>query len=152
MTGRPISAWQAEHGFGDADVDVLVLGVSRPREELHARIATRCRAMLDAGLLDEIRALWARGFGPELPPLDSVGYREMGAYLRGDMDYEAAFEAFTRATRRLAKRQMTWWRSDPTMQWFHPDRDGDALRARAAAWLVPSCPSATSTSSILSPR
>ena len=64
VTGRPISAWQAEHGFRDGDVDVLVLGVSRPREELHARIATRCRAMVDAGLLDEIRALWARGFGP----------------------------------------------------------------------------------------
>ena len=100
----------------------------------------------------EIRALWARGHGPELSPLDSVGYREMGAYIRGEMGFEAAFDAFTRATRRLAKRQMTWWRSDPTVEWFHPDRDGDAIMARAAAWLTPSCPSATSTSSGPSPR
>ncbi len=70
----------------------------------------------------------------------------------GETDYETAFDAFTRATRRLAKRQMTWWRSDPTVEWFHPDRDGDALMARAAAWLTSPCPSAISTSSSLSPR
>jgi tRNA dimethylallyltransferase len=113
VTGRPISAWQDEHAFRDDNVETLVLGCVRPREELYARITTRCRWMLDAGLLDEIRGLWARGYGPELSPLDSVGYREMGAYIRGETDFETAFDAFTRATRRLAKRQMTWWRSDP---------------------------------------
>jgi tRNA dimethylallyltransferase len=152
VTGRPMSAWQSEHAFRDDTLEMLVLGCARPRDELHARITVRCRAMLDAGFLEEIRALWARGFGPELSALDSVGYREMGAYLRGEVGFEAAFESFTRATRRLAKRQMTWWRSYPTVEWFHPDRDGDALMARAAAWLAPSCPSATSTSSNLSPR
>ena len=152
LTGRPISAWQEEHAFSDADVAMLVLGCARPRQELAERIARRCRAMLDAGLLDEIRALAGRGFGSGLSPLDSVGYREMGAYLRGELTFEAAFDAFTRATRRLAKRQMTWWRSDPTVEWHHPDRDGDALFARAAAWLRAPCPSPISTSSSLSPR
>lgn len=152
VTGRPISAWQSDHAFGDASVDMLVLGCTRPREELHERIVGRCRAMLDAGLLDEIRELWARGYGPELPPLDSVGYREMGAYLRGELDFETAFDAFARATRRLAKRQLTWWRSDATIAWFHPDCDGDAMLARAAAWLTSPCPSPISTSSSPSPR
>ncbi len=152
LTGRPISHWQRDHGFGHGDVEMLVLGCTRSREELAARITARAHAMIDAGLLDEIRALWARGFGPELPPLDSVGYREMGAYLRGEAAFEAAFDAFTRATRRLAKRQMTWWRSDPTVVWFHPDRDAAAVSARAAAWLTSPCPSPTSTSSALSPR
>ncbi len=152
VTRRPISAWQRDHGFADASLDMLVLGCTRPREELHASIATRCRAMLDAGLLAEIRELWDRGYGPELPSLDSVGYREMGAYLRGQLDYEPAFDAFTRATRRLAKRQTTWWRSDRTIEWFHPDRDVDAILARTVAWLRYPCPSAISTSSSLSPR
>lgn len=152
LTGRPISDWQRDHGFRDGDVEMLVLGCTRPREDLAARITARAHAMLDAGFLDEIRALWARGFGPELPPLDSVGYREMGAYLRGDLAFETAFEAFTRATRRLAKRQMTWWRSDPTVEWFHPERDDAAVSARAAAWLTSPCPSPISTSSSLSPR
>jgi len=152
VTGRPISAWQREHAFGDDDVAMLVLGCTRPREELAARITRRCRAMLDAGLLDEIRTLAARGYGPELSPLDSVGYREMGAYLRDELTFEAAFEAFTRATRRLAKRQMTWWRSDPTVEWHHPDHDAATLIARATTWLRPTCPSPISTSSNLSPR
>jgi tRNA dimethylallyltransferase len=152
VTGRPISAWQDDHAFGDARVDMLVLGCSRPRDELHGRIAARCRAMVDAGFLDEIRELWARGFGPEVPAMESVGYREMGAYLRAEVPFESAFEAFTRATRRLAKRQLTWWRSDPTVDWLHPDRDAAALIARALAWLTPSCPSPISTSNDLSPR
>lgn len=152
LTGRPISDWQREHAFADADVDVLVLGCARPREELAERITARAHAMLEAGLLDEIRGLWAQGFGPELSPLDSVGYREMGAYLRGEIAYAAAFDAFTRATRRLAKRQSTWWRSDSTVTWVHPERDGAAVMARATAWLDHSCPSPTSTSNSLSPR
>lgn len=151
VTGRPISVWQAEHRFADATFEPLVLGCLRPREELAGRIATRCRAMLDAGLLGEIEALRAAGHG-DAPALASVGYCEMGDYLRGVLDYEAAFEAFARATRRLAKRQLTWWRSDPSLTWYHPDRDGAALLARAAAWLVPACPSPISTSSSPSPR
>jgi tRNA dimethylallyltransferase len=150
-TGRPISAWQDEHRFATGDVDMLVLGCRRPREELAARIAARCDAMLAGGLLDEIRDLAARGLA-DAPALDSVGYRQMRAYLRGELDWDAAVDAFRRATRRLAKHQMTWWRSDPAVEWFHPDRDGAELLARATAWLVPACRSPISTSSTLSPR
>jgi len=152
ITGRPISAWQAEHGFADCGVRALVLGCARPREELAARIEARCQAMLAAGLLDEIRDLWARGYGPELPPLRSVGYREMGAHLRGECDRTSGFEAFARATRRLAKRQRTWFRAEPAIEWFHPDRDRAALLARAVAWLEQPWPSPTSTSKTLSLR
>jgi tRNA dimethylallyltransferase len=151
VTGRPISAWQAEHRFADATFAPLVLGCLRPRDELADRITARCRAMLDAGLLAEIQGLWSAGHA-DAPALASVGYREMGDHLRGALDYDAAFEAFARATRRLAKRQLTWWRSDSSLAWFHPDRDGDALIARAAAWLVPTWPSPISTSSSPSPR
>jgi tRNA dimethylallyltransferase len=152
LTGRPISAWQDEHRFAGGDVDALVLGCRRPRDELAARIETRCDAMLGAGLLDEIRALWGRGYGPELPPLRSVGYREMGAHLAGACDLVTARAAFVRATRRLAKRQRTWFRAEPAIEWFHPDRDRDALLARATEWLEHPWPSPISISSSLSPR
>ncbi len=151
LTGRPISAWQDEHRFASGDVDMLVLGCRRPREELAARIAARCDAMLAAGLLDEVRGLEARGWG-DAPALASVGYRQMRAHLRGAVDDATAVDAFRRATRRLAKRQMTWWRADPAVVWFHPDRNADALVARAEAWLVPACRSRISTSSSPSPR
>src|SRR5207244_1670521 len=129
LTGRPISAWQDEHRFAGGDVDALVLGCRRPRDELAARIEARCDAMLGAGLLDEIHALWARGYGPDLPPLRSVGYRAMGAYLRRPGGLVTARAAFARATRRLAKRQRTWFRAEPAIEWFHPDADRDALLA-----------------------
>jgi tRNA dimethylallyltransferase len=152
LTGRPISAWQEDHRFGDDAVRALVLGCARPRAELAARITARCRAMLAAGLLDEIRTLWAAGYGPGLPPLASVGYRELGRHLRGECDLETAFGAFTRATRRLAKRQLAWFRAEPATLWFHPDRDRTIMLARAAAWFERPCPGATSTSSVPSPR
>jgi tRNA dimethylallyltransferase len=152
LTGRPISAWQSEHRFRERGVDALVIGCSRPRAELAARVERRCRAMLAGGLLDEIGALWERGYGPELAPLRSVGYREMGAYLQGTTSFTDACEAFARATRRLAKRQCTWFRSDPTVEWFHPERERAAMLARASGWLEHSWPARTSTSSALSSR
>lgn len=153
LTGRPITAWQDEHAFGSRDLASLVLGCDRPREELAARIADRCSAMLAAGFLDEIRGLWARGYAPDLPALQSVGYREMGAHLRGRLGFHEACDAFRRATRRLAKRQRTWFRADPAIRWYHPDRERSALIAHARAWLDASpWQPPISTSSAPSPR
>lgn len=152
LTGRPISAWQDEHRFAGGDVEALLLGCARPRDELAARIEARCDAMLAAGLLDEIRGLWARGYAPDLPALRSVGYREMSAYLRGTIDRISARAAFARATRRLAKRQRIWFDAEPAIEWFHPDRARDALLARARAWLEHPWPSPISISSSRSPR
>ncbi len=147
LTGRPISAWQDDHRFRDGGFDALVLGCDRPRDELAARIEARCRAMLAGGLCDEIAALGARGYGPELAPLRSVGYREIGAHLRGEIDLASAFAAFTGATRRLAKRQLTWFRADPATRWLHPERERDAIIAHASAWLEQPWPAPISTSS-----
>ncbi len=147
LTGRPISAWHGDHGFCDRRFEPLVVGCRRSRDELAGLIETRCRAMVAAGLLDEIATLAARGYGPALAPLRSVGYREMGAHLRGEIDFPSAFDAFTRATRRLAKRQMTWFRAEPATLWLHPERERAAIVARATAWLEQPCPAPTSISS-----
>jgi tRNA dimethylallyltransferase len=152
LSGRPLSAWQEEHAFRDGGLEALVLGCARPREELHARIAARCDAMLAGGLVEEIRGLWARGFGPALPALGSVGYREIGAHLAGACGWDDAVAAFHRATRRLAKRQRTWFAADPSIHWHHPDHDRAALRETARTWLARRCPPPISTSSVHSPR
>jgi tRNA dimethylallyltransferase len=152
LTGRPISAWQGEHRFPGGDLEALILGCHRPVEELAARIEARCDAMLAGGLLDEIRGLWGRGWGPELASLRSVGYREMGAYLGNHCDLATARAAFARATRRLAKRQRTWFGADLAIAWFHPERERDALLARAEEWLERPWPSPISISSSRSPR
>src|SRR5262245_6599432 len=117
LTGRPLSAWQAEHAFRDAELDCRVIGLRMERGALYARLDARCREMIERGLLDEVRALWQRGFGPDLPPLRSIGYREVGLHLQGRCDLPSALAAMQRATRQFAKRQLTWFRADPTVEW-----------------------------------
>jgi len=120
LTGRPLSAWHREHGFAGGELAMRVVGLDVPRAELYARLDARCEAMLAAGLLGEIRALWAAGYGPELPALRSIGYRQLGAHLRGEVDEPTALAAMQRATRQFAKRQLTWFRADPTVAWMTP--------------------------------
>ncbi|MBI4515116.1 MAG: tRNA (adenosine(37)-N6)-dimethylallyltransferase MiaA [Deltaproteobacteria bacterium] len=117
LTGRPLSAWQAEHGFRGEAVPMTVIGLTRARAQLHQRIATRCAAMVEAGLVDEVLSLWARGYHRQLPVLQTIGYREMGAVAAGELTMAAGLAAMTRATCQLAKRQLTWFRADPTVRW-----------------------------------
>jgi tRNA dimethylallyltransferase len=89
------------------------------RAELYARIDARFDAMMAAGLLDEVRRLHARGdLDPELPSLRAVGYRQLWQHLDGTLALDAAVEAARRATRNLAKRQLTWLRADPDVAWI----------------------------------
>jgi tRNA dimethylallyltransferase len=117
LTGRPISRWQAEHAFAGGELEFRTIVLDVPRDELYARIDRRCREMVDAGLVDEVKRLHAAGFGAELPALQSPGYREIGEHLAGQYDLEEAMRRMAQATRRLAKRQVTWLRSDRLAVW-----------------------------------
>ncbi len=86
---------------------------------LYERIDARFKDMLDAGLLDEVRGLVARGdLHADLPSMRAVGYRQLWAHLAGQAGLEAAMAAAQRATRNLAKRQLTWLRADPAIRWL----------------------------------
>src|SRR5262249_58893177 len=82
----------------------------------------RVRAMVAGGLLAEVAGLAQRG-----AVLDAVGYREMRAYIEGRTDVDAAIAATVRATRQFAKRQRTWFRREPGIVWYHPERDREAI-------------------------
>ena len=131
LTHRPISAWQAAHAFGDHRLRIIPIGLTLERGLLYERINARCRAMTDAGLIDEVRGLWQRGFGPDLPPLRSIGYAEVGAFLRSEMTLEAALEHMARATRHLAKRQLTWFRATPGLRWLDAGSSAEEIIALA---------------------
>lgn len=122
-TGVPISQWQARHGFGSGRFPVVLLGVEVPRAQLRERIAERCRQMVLQGLVEEVRSLYERGYRPSLPSLQSLGYREIGAYVRGEVDLETALAHMIRATCQFAKRQTTWFRREPVQQWLPPQAD-----------------------------
>ena len=120
-TGQPLSEFIKAHRFQDAPYEVLKLGLMLPREELYRRIDLRVELMLEAGWLDEIEGLLRR-YPPDLKPLQALGYRHLINYLTGRWSWDEALTLLTRDTRRYAKRQLTWFGSDPEVRWFHPDQ------------------------------
>ena len=132
-TGRRLSDWQAAHGFGETPYDALVIGLAVPPAELDARIAARARAMLDAGFADEVRSLAGSELDPDAPAWGAVGYREMREHVLGKTTVEEALAAVVRATRRFAKRQRTWFRTEPGVSWWHPEQDRAQIDAAVAA-------------------
>ena len=120
-TGRPLSQFIAAHRFKDAPYEVLKLGLMLPREELYRRIDARVQLMLEAGWLEEVKDLLTR-YPPTLKPLQALGYRHLINYLTGRWSWEEALTYLARDTRRYAKRQLTWFSSDPEIRWFNPDQ------------------------------
>jgi tRNA dimethylallyltransferase len=135
LTGQPISDFQQRAaGTLNSFSPVWVTGLMPvERTRLHAQIETRFHAMLDAGLVDETRALRDHfALTAELPSMRSVGYRQAWQYLDGEITREQLVAQGVAATRQLAKRQMTWMRSMREGEWFDPfdPRTPDVLLSR----------------------
>jgi tRNA dimethylallyltransferase len=129
-TGRPLSEFINAHRWQDAPYKVLKLGLIMDREELYRKIELRVELMLEQGWLDEVEGLLTR-YPPTLKPLQALGYRHLINYLTGRWSWEEALTLLTRDTRRYAKRQFTWFGSDPEVRWFHPDQIDAMARALA---------------------
>jgi tRNA dimethylallyltransferase len=136
LTGRSMSAWQKEHAFKGTCFDTLKVGLARDRHELYQRINQRCERMIREGLIDEVRSIMARGYSLSLKALQSVGYRHAGYFLTGAMSLETALSLMQRDTRRLAKRQLTWFRGDKEIHWLHPEGDRDKISLLANEFLT----------------
>ncbi len=123
VTGRPWSEHLAKARQEAVLRNVLKLGLGRAREELYQRINLRVGQMVAQGLLDEVRGLLAMGYGPDLKPMQAIGYRHMVEFLAGNRDWQGSIDLLARDTRRYAKRQFTWFRRDPAIHWHAPDRE-----------------------------
>lgn len=123
-TGQPFSAQQGRTPRPYRD---LRLALMLPREELYRRIDARVGAMLDGGLVDEVRGLLAAGYAPDLPALTGIGYRQVAEYLRGKQTFHMMKQAIIHATHRYARHQLTWLRRDMRVI---PIDAADAARAR----------------------
>jgi tRNA dimethylallyltransferase len=128
LTGRPLSELQQGGATVRFPWRVLKLALlPADRGVLHERIARRFDGMLDAGFLDEVRGLRARGdLHPDLPAIRAVGYRQAWEHLEGEYDATEFRNRGIYATRQLAKRQITWLRGEVDARTFDPDR-GDPL-------------------------
>jgi tRNA dimethylallyltransferase len=120
-TGERFSAQRRK---GDAPYRHLILGLTRPRPELYARIDARIDAMLNAGLIEEVASLLALGYDPGLPSLSAIGYRQIVDYLQGEIGLEEAIIQMKRSTRRFVRRQANWFKpDDPQIKWFQVTDD-----------------------------
>jgi tRNA dimethylallyltransferase len=122
LTGQPISAHQQSHRFAAREYETLTVGLAMERERLYESINRRFDEMVERGLVREVRALLEAGCDPGDPPLKTVGYRQIAAAVRGEMTLDEAIELAKRDTRRLAKRQLTWFRADPEIVWVDAER------------------------------
>jgi tRNA dimethylallyltransferase len=124
-TGRsPLQGWRT-----------LKVGLTPPREALNHRIHARTDAMLASGWLEEVRALLESRMSEHAKPFDFIGYRELRDVLHGDLTIDEARSAIQQATRRYAKRQLTWFRREPGVHWLTGFGDEPNVQTEALNWL-----------------
>ena len=107
--------------------DAIVIGLQRDRQELYGRINQRVELMFQAGLEDEVRSLLARGLDRSTQAMKGIGYKETAAYLAGEMSREDAIELIQKSTRHFAKRQLTWYRKMPYIEWLEANQPVEEL-------------------------
>lgn len=132
-TGITMSQWQQQASAADLPAQhyriVQMAICPQDRAVLHQRIARRFELMMAAGFLEEVRQLRNRGdLSPDLPALRAVGYRQLWQHLEGECSLEEALQRGVAATRQLAKRQLTWLRKWPDLQWIYTNSAGNVLQ------------------------
>ena len=122
-TGKTKTEWDAQSHEVPPRYDACIIGLNyKDRAVLHDRINRRVSLMLENGLLDEVRRLYAEGWLPDpSTAAQAIGYKEFLSCLRGEMTEEEAAEHVRAATRQYAKRQLTWFRRNPAVHWLYPD-------------------------------
>jgi tRNA dimethylallyltransferase len=135
VTGQPFSVLQ---GARPSPYRLLMLGLTCERARLYERADRRVDAMLAAGFVEEVRALAARGYAWHLPAMTSLGYSEIGAYLRGETSLEEAIARLKFATHSYIRRQYSWFRPEKRIQWLECEMPGleDEALALIHAWLA----------------
>lgn len=135
LSGRPLSEAHRRHGFARQPFATLLIGLTRPRPELYRRVDERVDVQLAQGLVEETRRLLAAGFSRHLGSMKGLGYRQIAGYLAGEYDFDEAVRRLKRDTRHFAKRQLTWFRKEPGIEWWtleeHDAADGIAARLEA---------------------
>ncbi len=141
-TNVPLSEWHRRNKARNDQAHVILFGLGyADRRTLYQRIEQRVDLMLAAGLADEVRGLLALGYGADLKPMQSLGYRQITATLAGEMTEATAADEIKRETRHFARRQLIWFRADPRIQWLEAEgKSAEALAQEMAAALRSALP------------
>ena len=118
LTGKRFSTLQKASYNSRLEYHVKIYGLMFPREILYNRINKRVDIMIKSGLIDEVKKLLQQGVKRQSTAMQGIGYKEIASYIYGEISLEQAVELIKRDTRRYAKRQLTWFRRDPRIQWI----------------------------------
>ena len=118
LTGKPISALQEQWKRNKLRYPFRAFGLDMPREALYRRIEDRVDRMVEVGLIEEVKGLLNRGYPRDCVAMQSFGYKELIDYLDGVRTFDEAIALLKQNTRRFAKRQLTWFRNDPRIDWL----------------------------------
>ncbi len=118
LTGKPMSEQKQDQTREEGKYSVAMVGLTMPREQLYERINKRVELMFQQGLIEEVENILLEGYQTDLPALQSIGYKETIAYLKGEITKQEAMEQIQLATRHYAKRQWTWFRRDERVFWI----------------------------------
>lgn len=121
LIGKPLSGMHQSHGFQDTPFFPLLIGLHRDRQALYQRINARIDSEIARGLVEETERLLGQGYGRHLPSMKGLGYRQISGYLTAEYDFDEAIQRLKRDTRHFAKRQMTWFRKEPNIEWISLD-------------------------------
>ena len=127
MTGKTYTSFrkrEAGERRKERPFRIVKIGLNRPREELYARINQRVDQMMQDGLLEEAKRLYPMR---QMNALNTVGYKELFDYLDGKWSLEEAVERIKGNTRRYARKQLTWYKKDESIRWFHPDQEKEII-------------------------
>ena len=117
MTGKTFTSFRTNR-VKQRDFDILKIGLNRDREELYNRINERVDIMVNDGLIEEARSVYEHR---HLNSLNTVGYKELFQHFDGEISLEEAIDLVKRDSRRYARKQLSWFRRDEAIHWFHPD-------------------------------
>ena len=118
LTGKPISAFQQQWETNEPRYPFRAFGLNMPREVLYRRIEDRVDQMVEIGLIEEVKWLLDQGYPRNCIAMQSFGYKELIDYLDGMRTFDEAISLLKQNTRQFAKRQLTWFRNDPRIEWL----------------------------------
>ena len=134
LSGRRMSEFQERHGFAERPFSALVVGLNRDRDVLYRRIEERIDWQLAHGLIEETQQLLAQGSQRDSAAMKGLGYRQVAEHLAGEYDAAEMVRRFKRDTRHFSKRQMTWFRKEPGIQWLMIE-ESESVK-HTAAWVT----------------
>lgn len=120
ITGKTVSEYRNEHKFLDAKFNVLKIGLFMDRKAMYDRINRRVDEMIEAGLVNEVKGLLDKGYDEKFKSMLSLGYRHIVDFIHGNCSWDETVRTLKRDTRRYAKRQITWFKTDSEIVWLEP--------------------------------